>query len=132
EVEPQDGAPDPQPEASRPESADAVGTDPDAWVTEEEPATTSGLREDDAELRDEDDWTILEETEAPRVDAADTAEPAVAPPLGHPERSAPHRSAHPEPTEESDDLDTLIEQLERAPRIRPDPEFRDDDAEPDA
>lgn len=123
-----DGAAD---EAAASTPADVVGGAPGAW-------TAGGPGEDmlaepdyvEAEGADDGlDWSILEETETPRA-TGDVAEPEIAPPPGH--QTSP-RSPAPAPTE-ADDLDALIEQLERAPRIRPDPAFHSDDhdAEPDA
>lgn len=124
-----------QPEATATdeETAEALGAEPDAWTTDDTPKASPGS----SDTREEDDWTILDETETARPDDDGVTEPAVAPPPGHP---PPHRPAHdqagteplPEDAEEADDLDTLIEQLERAPRIRPDPELHVDEPDPEA
>jgi len=134
-AEPQEEGEHPQPDIAAASSAatkpsDAIGGDPEAWTTDG-PGEAPPAEPYFAEEEDGLDWAILEETETPHA-ADDVAEPVIAPPPGHPAPSAPRSAAPPPP--ETGDLDALIEQLERAPRIRPDPEFHgeDYDAEPDA
>ena len=129
-------SPEPPPETAAPpppeppdEPGDVVGTDPTEWVTEDGDAPPAAAPEQDD---DGDDWTILEETEASRADGDGVIEPSVAPPPGHPARPPARPAAPAQPEDEPDDLDTLIAQLERAPRIRPDPEFRGDEPDSDA
>src|SRR5690606_31779782 len=101
---------------------------------------------------DEGGWALLEETEAP-LDAPGLAEARIAPPVdpaappdppgdegvedarvveevgAPPEAPAPDAAEAPidGPPTLADELDTLISQLEDAPRIRPDPTFQGPD-----
>jgi hypothetical protein len=97
----------------------------DAFAPEEsfDEQPTSGQP---AALDDEDEgWSVLDETDE-RVPPVDDGpmEADVAPPPGH----APPAYWHVVPTGvrpklEEEDLDSLIRQIEDAPRIRPDPHF---------
>lgn len=132
-------------EPERREPSEALGAEPDAWTMDVMPDAAPPHEYAAPPDQADDDWTILEETETPRPSSDAVTEPPVAPPPGHrPARPFTHGSASTEPrseheprddTPEADDLDTLIEQLENAPRLRPDPAFNDDaleDADADA
>ncbi|NNF58646.1 MAG: tetratricopeptide repeat protein [Rhodothermaceae bacterium] len=117
------------------EPVDALSSEDAAWWKEEEAS------EHAPDAPDEDGWTILEET-ATAPDDAGVTEARIEPPgetAGPPPPSstpevedarilddvAPGEPAEgPETDEpEGDDLDSLIQSLEDAPRIRPDPLF---------
>ena len=128
-------------ETDRSESEPIVGSAPDACVRDVQPGAPDTTAEDTR--APDTDWKIIGETAAPRAVSDEPIEPAVAPPVGHRAThptatpSAPGRmseneftaapTASGEDQNEADDLDTLIEQLENAPRIRPDLNALDDD-----
>ena len=72
--------------------------------------------------RDESGWGVLDESDVP------TPPPGA---YGEPDVVAPEPGARPGPTV-ADELDALITQLEDAPRIRPDPDYRGPDVDVDA
>ncbi len=116
--------PDPSRQPARPPSPPADGRGPSSPAEilppEGRPSAAGGGRRgdrppDDGPSEDGAGWGLLDEADVPTPPPGDTAEPDVI----SPENAAPP----PTPTT-ADDLDALITQLEDAPRIRPDPDYR--------
>ena len=116
-------------EQEQEQPSEALGAEPEAWTVDGTPDAAASPEPAAPSDEADDDWTILEETETPRPSSDAVTEPSVAPPPGHrtPSRPAPRPERADVP--EADDLDTLIEQLENAPRLRPDPAFNADAAD---
>lgn len=119
--EPEAAEPEPVPEPPAPEPVRARVLPPEDPPLPPPPA-------EDLPADEDDDWKILDEIEEDRAPAA--AEPAIAEPVAPPAADAPAPLDDPESeghvremAERADDLDALIEQLESAGRIRPDPAF---------
>ena len=120
------------------ETAEPIAAEPNVGVPDGEAAwwKSSGDSRDDADVEGADTgWTVVSETETARTEGA-VMEAQIAAPM---DEAAPEARTETEHVADAhvvdadatlaDDLDSLIRELEDAPRIRPDPNFIGEDEE---